>query len=315
MEFQNPLISICIPAYKRVNYLKRLLDSIIIQKFQNFEVVLSDDSNDDSVSNLISFYSDKIQIRYYKNIPSLGTPANWNFALTKAKGDWIKLMHDDDWFSTNESLGKFAEYTSAGTLFICSAYSNYFEGTNSYKDVFMRSNYLNRIVNSPLTLLSENVIGPPSVTMVHRSVNETYDTRMKWRVDLDFYIRILLQEKKITYIKETLVNVGISDSQVTNYCINLPSVELPEGYLLLQKYGVKHLRNILVFDAWWRILRNLNITTKGQLESYAQKDWPNVILQIIKFQNYFSNRVLKIGIFSKCIMLVSYFINRIKSNI
>ena len=202
MELQNPLISICIPAYKRVNYLKRLLDSIIVQKFKNFEVVLSDDSIDDSVSDLIPLYSDKIQLRYFKNKPSLGTPANWNFALTQSKGEWIKLMHDDDWFSTKESLGKFAENISAGSKFICSAYSNHFEGSNSYENVFMRANSLNRIIKSPLTLLSENVIGPPSVTMVHKSVKERYDTRMKWRVDLDFYIRILIQEKKITYIKE-----------------------------------------------------------------------------------------------------------------
>ena len=37
------LISICIPAYKHPDFLKRLLDSISIQSFKNFEVIISDD--------------------------------------------------------------------------------------------------------------------------------------------------------------------------------------------------------------------------------------------------------------------------------
>jgi glycosyltransferase involved in cell wall biosynthesis len=40
----NPLISICIPAYKRTEFLQRLLDSIDIQTFKNFEVIVTDDS-------------------------------------------------------------------------------------------------------------------------------------------------------------------------------------------------------------------------------------------------------------------------------
>lgn len=315
MEFKHPFISICIPAFKRAHYLKRLLDSIVIQQFKNFEVVISDDSDDDTVFNLIQSYTEKIEIKYFKNQPSYGTPSNWNFAITRANGEWIKLMHDDDWFSDSKSLGKFAENTQLGNRFICSAYSNYFENLNSYKLVIMSLKSLERIKKYPLTLLSENVIGPPSVTMVHRSIQETYDERMKWRVDLDFYIRILLLDKKITYIKENLINVGISESQVTNYCINIPSVELPEGYLLLHKYGVLHLKNIIVFDAWWRIIRNLKITSKDQLELYGQKEWPKVILQIIKTQKIFPYQFLRIGIFSKCIMFVSYVINRINSNI
>ena len=46
---------------------------------------------------------------YYKNIKVLGTPENWNESIRKAKGAWIKLMHDDDWFANENSLQKFYE--------------------------------------------------------------------------------------------------------------------------------------------------------------------------------------------------------------
>ena len=69
----SPLISICIPAYKRVNYLKRLLASIEIQSFTNFEVIISDDSDDNSVEALIQEFNHKFSISYFKNEKPLST--------------------------------------------------------------------------------------------------------------------------------------------------------------------------------------------------------------------------------------------------
>ena len=48
----TPLISICIPAYKRAAFIKRLLDSIAIQSFQDYEVVITDDSPGDDVEQV-----------------------------------------------------------------------------------------------------------------------------------------------------------------------------------------------------------------------------------------------------------------------
>src|SRR5687767_8300464 len=95
----NPLVSICIPAYKNVSYLGRLLDSIAEQTFADFEVVITDDSPDNSVEDFLKNYSRIETISYYRNVPACGTPENWNAGIRKARGKWIKLMHDDDWFS------------------------------------------------------------------------------------------------------------------------------------------------------------------------------------------------------------------------
>src|SRR4051812_41659914 len=100
----QPFISICIPAYKRIDDLKRLLNSISQQTFKNFEVIVSDDSPDDSVEQLCTAYTTSLNLIYYNNTPALGTPENWNAAIRKANGTWIKLMHDDDYFASDESL-------------------------------------------------------------------------------------------------------------------------------------------------------------------------------------------------------------------
>ncbi len=305
-----PHISICIPAYQRVDYLKRLLNSISIQTYKSFEVIISDDSPDESVQQVLKDYSE-LNIKYYKNEKPLGTPANWNFAISKAKGEWIKLMHDDDWFSSAESLAIFANHLNPKHKFIFSAYTNVFENIDQKNQPkFSSSIWRKKILHEPGVLLADNIIGPPSVTLIHSSIKEQYDERLKWRVDIEFYMRILQQEKSFFYINELLVNVGVSDSQVTQSCIYNPSVELPEGFILLEKHGINSLKNIWVYDAWWRLLRNMNITSEEKLQEFVSKEWPEIILKMVEDLSRILSSILKVGFLSKSFMFASYIKNK-----
>lgn len=306
----KPFISICIPAYRRVVYLQRLLESIKNQTFTDFEVIISDDSPDESVRSLVDRYTG-LNIRYFQNSPALGTPANWNSAIRKASGEWIKLIHDDDWLADENSLKAFAERARQHKKFIFSAYSNQIEGTHTAEQrKFFPQSWRNRIIRQPMTLLAYNVIGPPSVIMVHHSVKELYDENLKWRVDMEYYIRLLESLGEYDYIDKILVHVGVSESQVTQSCIYQPSVELPEGKRLLEKHGVWRLKNILVYDAWWRLLRNMGIRTPEQLTEFASGEWPETILRMLKDLSRHPDSRLKNGYFSKAFMFVSYLRNR-----
>src|SRR5664279_4050459 len=118
-------ISICIPAYQRTEFLKRLLDSISAQVYPHFEVVITDDSPGNEVQELVEKHPIRPKVRYFKNNMKLGTPENWNESMRRAKSDWIKIMHDDDWFSEPGSLGDFADHVRKGkSAFYFSAYSN-----------------------------------------------------------------------------------------------------------------------------------------------------------------------------------------------
>ena len=311
---KNPIISICIPAYKRIDYLKRLLCSIEIQKFKDYEVIISDDSNDHSVEELLKNFNGRFEIKYFKNEKALGTPANWNHAISKATGEWIKLMHDDDWFDNEHSLEKFA-LARNNNKFIFSAYTNKTELTNNIEKKFFNENLKTIILKNPLRLLAKNSIGPPSVTLFHNSIKDKYDEGLKWRVDIEYYIRNISKGIGFNYISEPLMNVGVSESQVTNYCLNVPSVEIPEMYILLSKYGTSPLKNILVYDAYWRILRNTYIHSKSKLESFGQTDWPAVILSMVELQSKFNQSTLRNGVISKTLMSISYIYNQLKSNL
>jgi glycosyltransferase involved in cell wall biosynthesis len=299
----SPLISICIPAYKRVDYLKRLLDSITIQTFRDFEVVITDDSNDASVSSLIENYRHTLPFRYQKNPVALGTPENWNESIRLAKGSWIKLMHDDDWFETPDALQQFAHVTSEDHPFIFSAYYNRYEAQS---DELVRFSAFERrlLTENRFNIVAKNLVGPPSVTLYRKSALE-YDKRMKWRVDIDFYIHYLANNT-FTYIDKPLVNIGISAEQVTQSCYLVPQVEIPENMLLLKKIGIAQLRRWRVYDTWWRLMRNLKIRSITQFREAGYHDEvPQVIAGMISAQHAVPYSLLKKGLISKLLMFIS----------
>lgn len=308
----HPFISICIPAYNRADRLKRLLDSIIIQEFKDFEVIITDDSNTNAVEKLAATYSEKMPVRYQRNSPSLGTPENWNESIRKATGAWIKLMHDDDWFASPRALGAFAEQarSNPGT-FIISAYNNVYDD-GIRKAIDPPSSRLKKILQVPLNLWARNIIGPPTVVLHPNDGKHIYDSRMKWLVDIDMYIRRMAGSKTV-YIPERLINVGMGSTQVTAAVKNDPAVEIPEHFLLLEKVGLHALKHLLVYDYHWRFIRNFGIT---DFKTFYQYGYTGPELPLYKSMIYWQNRVsqkaIKNGVLSKFLMFLHYLLNKNK---
>ncbi len=313
MPENNPVfLSICIPAYKRTEYLERLLNSISKQDFKSFEVIVTDDSSDDTVKKLCSEYKEEFAIQYFKNIATLGTPENWNESIRHAKGDWIKLMHDDDWFTDKNSLTEFANAIGKNPHvdFLFSAFENQYLDELRSKKIRANPFRLKQLFNNPSTLLSSNVIGPPSVTVYKRDLGLAYDKKLKWLVDIDFYIRILRGSKAI-YLNKILIEVGLGKEQVTQDCFRQRIIEIPENFYLLNKIGIRQLRNILVYDAWWRLIRNLEIRNLADVrESGYNGTIHEVIVRMVNRQQKIPKSLLKIGLYSKCLMCLQFLRDR-----
>lgn len=304
-----PLISICIPAYKQVDYLRRLLDSVSIQTFKGFEVVITDDSPDNSVELLLKEYKSIPNLTYYKNKQPLGTPENWNEAIRKASGNWIKLMHNDDWFATDDALQQFFNTVqqNPNTDFFYSAFQN-IEANSKRKEVVKMSAADKAFLNSnPYHLLKKVYIGNPSCTLVRNGLDIFYDKRYKFIVDFDYYIRLIQQTGMPVYINEVLINVGFHDEQVTTYTKYNPEVQIPENITFLNEQKNDILKNVVVYDYYWRLMRNLKIDSEEKLLAYLGDTNPKPsIISMVRFQKKIPASLLKIGIVSKFFMIVAY---------
>jgi len=304
----NKLVSICIPAYKNTRFLERLLQSLLQQTYTCFEVILSDDSNDDSVKDYIVAYVGKLKIKYFKNNPSLGTPANWNFAMKQAGGAYIKLLHDDDWLATPDALQQMvtALEQNPAASFVFSAYNNVFED-GKIAEVVLTHKQEALLREDPLRLFIKNFIGHPSVILHRRTCELWYDETIKWVVDFEAYIRILREGKSFIYLREPLLNIGLGKEQVTFKVFRKRAVELPENIYLLNKLGLDILKNIWVYDYYWRFLRKLNIRSVQEIVDYvAEEEIPVQLKRMVAFQQLLPNRLLKIGVVSKVLMGISY---------
>jgi glycosyltransferase involved in cell wall biosynthesis len=89
--------SIGIPAYK-AKFLKECIDSILAQRYTNFELIIVNDASPENIDAIVHQYADD-RIQYYINEKNFGAEHvvdNWNKCLSKAKGDYFILMGDDD---------------------------------------------------------------------------------------------------------------------------------------------------------------------------------------------------------------------------
>jgi len=312
MNKERPVeISICIPVYKKVDFLKRLLESVKIQTFPDYEIIITDDTPDDSIETLVKQFSFTQPVKYFKNSPALGTPENWNETVRRASGKWIKMMHNDDWFASEHSLQRFYDCTEKNQdcSFFFSAFRNIIEGTGISQTV--KCDIFDRLFlkMSPLHLFKKVYVGNPSCTLIRRDIESLYDRRFKFVVDFEYYIRCFRQLKKYMYLNEVLINVGFHDEQVTKYTFLVPEIQIPENILLLEKLGTKILKNPFVYDYYWRLFRNLKIRDAEEIKKYYSGAISPLLVKMIRFQSRIAPAVLKKGLFSKLFMTVNYIVS------
>jgi len=100
----EPIISILIPTFKRNSMLAQALASSLNQDAScNFEVIVVDNDPESFGLAFDNFMPIKknICLRYFVNEINLGMTGNWNQCLELAKGNWVTMLHDDDWLAPN----------------------------------------------------------------------------------------------------------------------------------------------------------------------------------------------------------------------
>jgi glycosyl transferase family 2 len=93
-----PKVSVVIPNYNHARFLRRRIDSVLQQTFQDFEVILLDDcSTDDSRSVLSSYASDpRVRIEF-NDVNSGSTFKQWNKGVRLARGEYVWIAESDDY--------------------------------------------------------------------------------------------------------------------------------------------------------------------------------------------------------------------------
>lgn len=94
----RPLVSIIVPIYNVEQYLKRCLDSLVNQTFQEIEVLCVNDGSPDQSQKIVDDYVFRYPIKVKSLIkPNGGLADARNYGLDYAKGDFVVFIDSDDW--------------------------------------------------------------------------------------------------------------------------------------------------------------------------------------------------------------------------
>jgi glycosyltransferase involved in cell wall biosynthesis len=94
---QPPAVSVVLTTYNREETLPATLDSILCQTFRDFELIICDDASPDGTPSVAREYVERDQrVRYHRNEPNVGMPANLNTGIRLARAQFIANLHDGD---------------------------------------------------------------------------------------------------------------------------------------------------------------------------------------------------------------------------
>lgn len=113
-----PKISIIVPVYKVETYISKCIDSIIAQKYQDWELLLVDDGSPDSSGKICDRYSktdSRIKTIHQQNS---GVSSARNTGINYATGEWIVFVDSDDWIESNYLLDFFIDDLHVDSLVI-----------------------------------------------------------------------------------------------------------------------------------------------------------------------------------------------------
>jgi len=109
----RPLVTVVVSTRRRSRYLRDLLDSLKVQRFRDFEVVVVEDSEElDSklkVLRLVKRYSEELKVRLVLNPGNVGLPTSLNKGVLEARGEIIAFT-DDDCIADEMWLGRLLKW-------------------------------------------------------------------------------------------------------------------------------------------------------------------------------------------------------------
>lgn len=205
-------VSIYIPTRNRARLLARAVDSVLMQRHQNIELIIVDDGSTDSTGEYLKKISEKHpNVVIIKNKDAIGAPASRNKAIFVASGSFITGLDDDDFLESahiEKCLKGYAE---------------------DYSCIFVRPLYLNDLIFQPIATLTGN-IGPHDIIFFNTIGNQVFtktkklkeiggfDTEMPAAQDYETWIRLLNEfgPAKRIYAKTYIIDDSHSFKRISS---------------------------------------------------------------------------------------------------
>lgn len=186
--------SVVIPLYNKESYVLKTLQSVIVQTYTDFEIIVIDDASTDNSLELVKQLEDT-RIRIIEHEKNLGLSSTRNTGISAANNNYIAFLDADDCWHSNflERIVMLVKKFPQQKVF-----ATYFEENFNGKILYPKTKISKEkkgsafVVSNFFELNTGGLILTQSCLVVHRSALENlkgYDSSVTFAEDIDFYIR------------------------------------------------------------------------------------------------------------------------------
>lgn len=182
-------ISIAIPCYEYGGFGAECLEYSFTkmkeQVFDDFEIVVSDQSFDYKIRDLCNSWARKLHIKYIHNKETGNAAQNMNVAINNCDGEWVKILCQDDFLAYDNSLLLTAKALDEDNdnNWLATGYVHSYDRKGFF-------NYHQPSLHANLAII--NNIGTPScVTFKNIKPMLEFDTNLTYYYDCEYYFRFL----------------------------------------------------------------------------------------------------------------------------
>jgi hypothetical protein len=218
---------------KGIQYLNDIFKSSEEQTFKDFEIIVSDHSENNDIKDYCSSLNYSFPILYYKNKENIGSSSsNFNNAILKAKGKYIKILCQDDFFFDVNGLKKIKNSIESNnsSWIVCGSIITDKEKSKFYNTI--NPSYNNNII------YGYNSIGAPSV-LTFKNDKNLFDNELIWLMDCDMYYRLFNKYGYPNIIIEPIVAVRDWDGSVSRTIAD-GSIRVSESNYIKKKYNLEN---------------------------------------------------------------------------
>lgn len=267
MTQNSPKVSIIVPIYNTGKYLKRCLNSIVNQTYQNLEIILVDDGSTDDSKAIAKEFAQKDSRIKLLNQSNSGLSSARNAGIRKATGKYLTLVDSDDEIELNMIENMLSSLQSSHADIVVCSFKEIYPGN---KIVHFNKNYPQKTYNtkSALTAMLKEQGFMLSATMklfpTEYFKNVTFPVS-KLHEDVGTTYKLIMQAKKIIFLPKEYYIYHHHDNSITSNKFNnrkLDLIELTDQMCndIEQKYpDLKNITNERRIRARFSILRQIPI--------------------------------------------------------
>jgi len=216
------MVSVIVPNYNHSIFLRKRIDSILLQSYQDFEIIILDDSSTDNSREIIEQYRNHPKVSHivYNTLNSGSTFKQWNKEIELASGEYIWIAESDDYCELNflEELTKLLTADQEITLVFCQSNrvneanivtGNWLDRTEYFeRKMFLKNFVLDGSEFVEKYLIQKNIIPNASAVLFRKCMANQVgrvdtDINLRYCGDWLFYVK-LITNHKIAFCSKSL---------------------------------------------------------------------------------------------------------------